>query len=274
MAKHKPESTIGTQIPDEGISFDVDAFDNLLRSQGVTFIHWRAMRCPVGLVDEHDVRRPHEDHEGCSNGFLYTPAGEVTALFAGNSTKTTATETGLIDGSTVSVTLPRFYDDKEGLPVSVVTFDRLYLKEESILVPHWQLVTQDLSGRDKLQFLAREVQDVVDSRGKRYHPGDYHLEAGRIIWGSNRPGVDPETGKGIVYAIRYLYRPYWYVQHLIHEVRVSQSENIYTGARQIQRMPQACVLQREYVFEKADRDALAKDKDRQVQGPEIQFGPR
>lgn len=275
MAKSKPGDIYSTDLPNAAVSFDVDAFDQALRSQGVTFIHWRAMRCPVGMIDEHDTRRVHEDHSGCSNGFLYTKAGEITCLFSGNSTQTSFGETGMMDGSTVSVTLPRHYDNSNE-PVYIAPFDRLYLSEEAIIVPDWQLVRHDPTGRDKLNFLAVAVQDLVDARGVRYSPPDFEVRQGRINWLGNRPGVDPETGRGVIYAIRYLYRPYWYVKHLIHEVRVSQAENPYTGVREINRMPQAITLQREYVFEKNERDAQAQDQDRQVKPPDPgqRFGPR
>lgn len=273
--KEKPGQVFSTDLPNEAISFDVEAFDSLLRSQGVTFVHYRAMRCPVGMIDEFDTRRPHEDHSGCSNGFLYTRAGEITCLFTGNGTQATMSEVGIMDGSTVSVTLPRYYDGTE-TPLYIAPFDRLYLAEERIVVPDWQLFRTN-GQKDKLNFLAVTVQDLVDSNNERYDGRDFVVEAGRIAWiGPRRPPFDPQSGKGAVCSIRYVYRPYWYVKNLVHEVRVSQSENPYTGERQIQRMPQAVVLQREYVFEKNDRDEQAPDKDRQVPAPVggVRFGDR
>jgi hypothetical protein len=272
----KPTSIYTTDLPHAAISFDVEAFDAALRSQGVTFVHWRAMRCPVGMTDEFDQRRPHEDHSGCSNGFLYTRAGDITCLFTGNSTQAQITEIGVMDGSTVSITLPRFYDDTQ-TPVYIAPFDRLYLNEELIVVPDWQLFRTN-GQRDKLNFPVVVVQDLVDSKHRSYFQPDFEVRQGEINWlTQNRPGLDPVTGKGLVCSVRYCYRPYWYVKSLIHEVRVSQAENIYTGERQIQRMPQAAVLQREYVFEKADRDELAQDPNdpRQVRAPDgPRFGPR
>jgi hypothetical protein len=275
MSKPKPGQIYSTDIPNEALSFDVEAFDQALRSQGVTFIHFRAMRCPVGMIDEFDIRRPHEDHSGCSNGFIYTKAGEITCLFTGNNTQSQIAEVGIMDGSTVSVTLPRFYDNSE-TPLYIAPFDRLYLNEEKIVVPNWQLFRTN-GVKDKLNFLAATVQDLMDSQGKTYLSGrDFHVEAGQVAWEpSKAPGFDPESGKGLICSIRYTYRPYWYVKHLVHEVRVSQAENIYTGTREINRMPQAVVLQREYVFEKNDRDDAAPDKARQVKPPDgPRFGPR
>lgn len=276
--KEKPDGVYTTDLPNNHVSFDVDAFDQAIRSQGVTFVHWRAMRCPVGMIDQYDSRRPHDDHSGCSNGFIYTVAGKITCLFTGNGTGSNPMEMGIMDGSTVSVTLPRFYDGGQDA-VYIAPYDRLYLDEDRITVVNWQLFEAHASGRDKLNFPVAKVQDLLDSRNSRYQEGaDFEVQGGQIVWtGSNRPGLDLETGKGRVCAIRYLYRPYWYVKQLVHEVRVSQAENPYTGERQIQRMPQAIVLQREYVFEKEDKDAQAPDPNspRQVKSPlDGIFGPR
>jgi hypothetical protein len=276
MAKEKPGQVYSTDLPNAAVSFDVEAFDQALRSQGVTFVHYRAMRCPVGMVDEFDTRRPHEDHAGCSNGFLYTKAGEITCLFTGNSTQGQLTEIGVMDGSTVSVTMPRTYDGTKE-PVYIAQFDRLYLAEEKIVVVNWQLFKHSPAGKDKLNFPVVEVQDLVDAKGRRFHAPDFEIAAGQIHWLTNtRPGLDPETGKGLVCSARYTYRPYWYVKSLVHEVRVTQAENPYTGVREVHRMPQALVLQREYIFEKQERDDLAPDPEgRQKPAPEgVNFGPR
>lgn len=281
MAKEKPGVVYTTELPDYAITFDIEAFDELVRRQGVTLVHWRAMRCPVGMIDEHDTRRPHEDHSGCSNGFLYTRAGEATCLFTGNGTSTNPMETGLGEASTVSVTPPRFYDGKTER-LHVAPFDRMYLAEESIIVVNWQTYRHNPSGTDQLAFPVVNVWDLIDSNGVRYTLGDFEIVGGKIHWVGNRPGLDPETGKGLVCSIRYGYRPFWYVKHLVHEVRVSQAENPQTGQREVARLPYALVMNREYVSLKEDNDELATPKakpenNRQVLPPEgnsSRFGPR
>ena len=39
-----------TEIDPHQISFDVEAFDLAIRSQGVRLQHFQATRCPVGMV--------------------------------------------------------------------------------------------------------------------------------------------------------------------------------------------------------------------------------
>ena len=62
------ETNLAFQFAPISVSFDPDAFDDALRAQGVQYVHWRAMRCPVGLTDRYSERRVHDDHSGCSNG--------------------------------------------------------------------------------------------------------------------------------------------------------------------------------------------------------------
>lgn len=244
---------------DEVVSFDPEAFDTAVAGHGVTFVHYRAMRCPGGMIDSSDIRKPHEDHADCSNGFVYTKAGEMTGLFTSNGLYVQYEDVGYLDSSTVQVTLPRTYDGTN-TPVDVAVFDRLYLKDERITVPHWQLFEAHQTGRERLDFPAVSITDLMDSDAVRYAPGDYQLANGQIVWaGQKRPKHSLQHQRGQVCAVRYRYRPYWYVQRVLHQTRVVQAENFETGERITHLMPQAFMLQREYVFEKKDKTPGATD---------------
>lgn len=300
----KPSNSFQMNFPQGlAVAFDADEFDAQVRNQGTVFVHWRAMRCPVGLIDKNDLRKPHEDHSGCSNGFLYTRAGEITLLFSGNGLQVRGMDAGILDSSTVAVTIPTSYDEVQSVTCGdatrptdmpwVAPYDRFFLREPEggapLTVPNWELIQAHSTGYDKLSFQAVEVTDLVDSQGKRYGSGDYEVtNTGQIHWiGSNRPGIDPLTSKGRVYAIRYTYRPYWYVKQMLHEIRLSQVDDPESGQRLVRRFAQAALLQREYVFEKnmhdpqagngsgGPGDASSADVARQIKGPENgSFGPR
>jgi hypothetical protein len=249
------------------LAFDPDAFDVEIRSGGVQLTHWRAMRCPVGMTDRDGTRRSGDDHSGCSNGFQYTRAGSVTALFTGSDNKQDQNDVGLIDGSSVTITTPRTYDDSDA-EVQVAPFDRFYLNEEAITVPHWELVEASPTGRDRLSFPVVDVLDVMDSHGKRYGVADYSVVEGQVEWMGASPGYNAELTKGNIYSIRYTYRPFFYVTRIMHQVRVARVETpLESGV--LVRMPQQFALKREVVFEKEQRDNLAPDPTsaRQVQGP-------
>ncbi len=272
----KAENGIAFRFPGgQATSFDPIAFDEAIRFHGTRLIHFRGMKCPVGLVDQYDIRRPHEDHSGCSNGYIYTEAGAVTCLFTGNTEEYRDNDMGFIDGSSVQVTSPRFYDDSD-VEMEVLPFDRFYCADEAITVPNWQLVESSESGTDKLNFPATSVIDVMDANGKRYGAGDYVLSNGMVVWMGDRPGYDAGADRGVVYSIRYRYRPFWYCHRLIHQLRIAQVE---TPLERITiRMPQYFVLQRENVFENEERDDQAPEPDsaRQMPVPKERksFGPR
>ena len=243
------------------VSFDLNSFDDKIEGHGALYTHYRAMRCPVGMVDAFDEgRHSQEDHEGCSNGFIYTKAGEFYATFLSNSKEMKQYDLGILDGSTAAITPTRFYDGTTE-EVDLVPYDRLYLASEAFLVPHWQLVQANANGKDKMSFNVVKVVDIIDSSGRRYCSEDYKIVKGQIVWTRGGPGIDPISQKGKVYSIRFLYKPYWYVSRLVHQVRVVQVDNSATGERETARAPQSALIQREYIFEKVDNSPETKTSE-------------
>jgi hypothetical protein len=274
MAGRKAEGNVDLTGPLTTVSWDEDAFDVFIRSQGAKLVHWRAMPCPVGLTDRYDTRRTEHDHSGCSNGHIYTRAGEITCLFTSNGNKLDQNDIGTINGSTVHVTAPFTYDDNETKMVDVMPFDRFFLADENLLVPHVQRVEHHMTSHDRLDYLAVEVVDIIDNQGLRHGPDEYIIENGQIVW-KQSIGYDLVAKKGTIYAIRYFYRPYWYEIDLQQQLRVAQVETI--DGRVAKRWPQEWNMTREHVFEKEENDDLAVDPNspRQVKGPrDSAFGPR
>lgn len=268
-----PINHIITDIPSHDISFDIGSFDELIRSQGVKFIHYRAMRCPVGMTDVSDGRKSHPDHSGCSNGFIFTKVGTVTASLLSNSKDKRLLDMGLWDGSTVMSTFPRYYDNPSDQPFHVSIFDRFYLDETALLgnvpltVVAEQFFIHHESGYDRLKFPVVLVEDLMDARGDRYVQGeDFVIENGQLKWVTSRrptpelqtgPGM-PNTGvgptRGAVCSIRYRHVPFWYVGHLMHEVRVTQVQDEATGERKLVRMSYQVLLHREFLGQDKDQD--------------------
>jgi len=252
---------IDTVMPHSAISWDEDAFDAMIRSQGVLLEHFVAMRCPVGMVDIDDNRRPHADHAGCSNGFLYKYFGDITVFFQGNSKQQRLEDYGYTNGASAFATFPRNYDaagdccggDKT---FYVAPFDRFYLKEKKLIVPTWQTLICSGTGTERTAFPIARVVRLVDWRGVEYTLGtDYNINInGQIEWVPGKAPV-PDTGGSnkAVISVRYLYRPFWYVARMQHEIRVSQSDEE-TGTRELIRNPQQCVLNREYLFLNAQNE--------------------
>ncbi len=278
--RYAPAVNYLTDIPNqEGVEFDVLAFDELVKSQGTMLVHQAAMRCPVGIIDMHDtLRRPHEHHIGCSNGFIYTTVGTLQGCFTGNGLNKKQDSAGNLDSSSATIILPRFYSSElegDDQRVYIAPFDRLYYADENILVSQWETVEAHASGSDRLQFPPVKVFELMDSRGIRYSGGDFSIGNGNVVWnGQKQPGQDLETGKGVVYSIRYLYRPFYYVSRLLHDIRVTAVTDL-NGERQTQMVNKLVSVQREYVYQQNENDPDSATDARQVMGPaEGSLGPK
>lgn len=260
-------SNIIADLPTVDVSFDVDAFDRVIGSQGVRFVHWRSMRCPIGLTDRNSLRTPnHSDHD-CSNGYLYKKAGVVVGSFTGNNSGKNRTDIGILDGSTVQVTFKRKYECT-GDEVSMTVFDRFYLEEDVGTVVNWQVVEASPTGRDKMQFVPAKVEYVIDSNGKEYSEGkDFVVDGSFLRWVGDRPTYDARLSKGQIYTVRYQYVPFWYCAQLPRETRVSQVEDFLTGERSLFRMPYLAMLQREIVFENEQNGITDDDDPRDIPPP-------
>lgn len=256
---------------EQGVALDPEAFDTLIRSQGTPLVHFRAMKCPIGMKDRDDSRRSCEDHKNCSNGHIYTMVGVVTCSFTSNGQAIKFEDFGAMDDSRVTVSVPRFYDGTT-IRVRATSMDRFYINTDpKIMIEHQQYAERTQTGRDKLSYPIDEVISLVDSLDRWYTTADFDLVDGRLCWKPGKgPGIDPDTGRGTVYSIRYLFTPFFYVERVLHQIRVAQVEDIVK--RYVTQMPQQLLLAREFVFEseKNDPDAVVQDSPRQ--SPPPRFG--
>lgn len=253
--------------------FGQDTVDDLLGKEGVRLVHWRAMKCPIGLRSRNDQRPEHHDHDNCSNGLLYVKAGELDGIFQGAQLNSNHTDIGMIDAGTAQLTLARYYDEVPGQPlkeVLVSPYDRLYLAEAQFEVVNWEVLEYNPTGVDKPQYPALAVEHLVDARGREYRQSE-HFEVvdGRIRWrqGVDRPGIDPDSGAGVPYSVRYRFRPFWYVKTLVHEIRVRRADDFTTGRRNVERLPYTIVVQREVVFENSTANSSNPYGDRETPRP-------
>lgn len=253
------------------VAFDPKNFEGMIATQGIKLRHYRAFRCPVGIVDLNDMRRPEHDHTGCHNGFVYRESGCIMALFTGNSEQFNQTDVGQVDGSTVSATFQRYYENSKE-DVFIAPYDRFYLDDDAISVPFWELFVSSTTDRQRLSFPVLDVQDLMDADGNSYSIGtDFDVKNGFICWcGDRRPRFDNETGKGVVCSARYTYRPYWVLTRLMHQIRFAQVPNPVNGTRPVSRMPYSGSLTREYSFNVLEQDAATASQittNRRVPSP-------
>ena len=244
------------------ISFNLDAQDDFINSHGICWVHYKAMPSPIGLKDRGEYRRSDSLDTMSENGFIYTKSGEFNGVIAGNSKNKSPIDGGMLDTSQARITLPRYYnEDSElcaGKRIHLCPSDRIFLKnvdKEEKSVVNYQRVQYNPNGDDYLQFPANCVELLMDSKGIEYKNGVHFKisKDGNIKWiaGKKNPGIDPDTGKGRVYSIRYFYEAHFYITAIINELRIGKTTE--NGIRKETRMPYQAQIVREYVFHQKNR---------------------
>ncbi|HBI01516.1 MAG TPA: hypothetical protein DDY18_07815 [Flavobacterium sp.] len=240
-------------IPD--IKFNLESQEQFGKDKGVVFEHFAAIPSTVGKIDRGDLRRPEALDTIAENGYIYTKVGEFVGTIIGNSKKHNHSEGGIMDTSEARLVLPKFYNEDcgGGKEIALLPGDRIYPKKIEVRVPNYQEVEYRPKASDTLQFPAKCVQILRDSNNVQYNEGvDFIVNSdGDIQWidGKRNPGIDPSTGKGRLYGVRYMYVAFWYVQRLINEVRITNTSDANAPAR----LPYHAIIQREYVYHNKPR---------------------
>lgn len=212
------------------------AAENLhIANQGIKFDHYMCIPDPLFQHEAGDVRHSFGYEDGNAqfvendrfqreNGFIYVKRGQIYGTFMGNAKDFKAIAAGLYGASGATISMNRYYRD---------TTEKINVSENDKLIPcelsseffsvNWQKFTHNPTGIDRLQFKACEILFLIDSDGVVYTQGrDYNLVNGYIQWidGGDRPGLDKLTSKGKVCAIRYTYKPYYYIKTVMHDIRI------------------------------------------------------
>lgn len=265
MAKRKPKGTqldaVSRASSPFQISFDLNKQDQFVTSLGVDFIHYKAIPSPIGLKDRGDYRRSDGLDTISSNGMIYFKAGCLTATMVDNSKSQKHSEGGLQDYSTSRLVMPRFYNKEgeqaNGDRIYMAPGDRVYIADPhaDTMVPNYQRMDYDPDNDNRPMFPVVKVEFLEDSRGITYKENvDFQITCeGNIRWmpGGTNPGVDPDTKKGRVYSVRYLYKAFWYVVAIPKEVRVTNITS--NDVRAPERMSYHAVIQREYIYQNVNR---------------------
>lgn len=243
--------------------------DSFVIGQGIDYTHWKAMFSPIGLKDRGDYRRDGLDVL-TSNGMLYVCAGTFTGCETDNTADKERTEGGTIDPSVSRLILPRFYNKVKSVAGTVNTAptddgdriymapgDRIYVSDPNanVSVSNYQKMTYETSTNVPMFPIITLEIPIIDSRNISYVEGlDFCISGdGNINWlpGGSNPGIDPETGKGRVYSVRYLYKAFHYIVTIPKQVRMT---NITSGGVRVpERLAYYAVIQREYVHHSQNR---------------------
>ena len=269
---------VGTDIQamefnNSSVAFDPAGFNTLVLAQGVTLVHWQAMPDPIGLLDKFDNRRPDATYNNnVFNGYYYKKMGVLNGIMSNNTKEAKTSAGGVVDAGTAQLTAHTHYltDDKLNISdkrVYLTPMDRLYLDESTILVPRGELVEASITGVDTLNFPCEQVLNIVDSDGIEYNSECYQITNGLIKWVGNRPTFNIEANKGKVYSIKYLLKPFYYIDRMIHELRVTQAEDEVTGKRNLVQINQSCIVHREYIYQTKAKAPEDQDQKGSVPRP-------
>lgn len=269
-------------------SFNIQFDDAFVTGSGIDYSHWKAMPSPIGLKDRGDYRRDGLDVL-TSNGMLYICAGVFTGCETDNTTDKKRTDGGILDPSVSRLIMPRFYNKTKSVAGSVNTApvddgnriymapgDRIYVSDPNanVAVSNYQKMTYEIGPNVPMFPIISLEVPIIDSQNISYVQGlDYCItQDGNINWmaGGKNPGTDPETGKGRVYSVRYLYKAFHYVISLPKEVRMTNITE--GGIRAPERLAYYAVIQREYIYHSANRgdpknQSASKTPQRAVQEP-------
>lgn len=291
MSDRKP---IGVQLPvitpyapQVQESFDLRRLEiGLSTGLGSDFTHYRAMPSPIGKNDRGDLRRSDGVDTITSNGMIYRCAGKFTATMTDNERQQKSGESGLLDPSEARLVMPRFYNKQavaDGDRIYLAPGDRLYFSDPQAdtKVANYQFMSYEPDIDNEPMFPIVALQEkIIDNRNIEYtENADFTVTAaGNIKWlaAGKNPGIDPDTGKGRIYSIRYLYKAYYYVVALPKEVRITNVTE--GGVRHPERMPMHAIVVREYIFHNQNRGSktnqnVTKSPERVVQAPVEPINP-
>jgi hypothetical protein len=279
-------------------SFDLIKDDAFVTGQGCNYAHFKAVVSPIGIADRGDYRREGGVDTITDNGMVYFCVGTFSGLEVSNTRNKNRTDGGTVDPSKSFLILPRFYNKTGNSPSNTVdttpedTGERIYLcpgdriyvndPQANVLVSNYQRMTYEVGPNVPMFPIIKLEVPIIDSRNIQYVEGlDYCIgSTGSINWlpGGSNPGIDPSTGKGRVYSIRYLYKAFHYVESIVNEVR--QSNVTEGGVRIPERMAYHAVIVREYLYHTQNRGdpknvSASTTPNRAVQEPldSIKGGP-
>lgn len=266
----KPFTPLNMNLGNFSVGFDANALDLLATSHGVQLVHYAAMPCPLGRVFEDDLRQPNpHDHSLCQNGFVYQKKGTITAILQYNTHNIEMVAPGRIDHSVCQATFPRTYDDNDET-FDVLQYDKFFYLD-SFTLPTFEDATFNLTGVDRLRYPVEKVDFLMDARGRTYTQDvDFVVENGLIKWGSNNPGMETSTGDGVLYSVRYSYKPWFICANLVHEARVVQTSTP-TGTEATM-LPKQVILKREFFYH--DQEVGAGTDRETGAAKKSSFGPR
>lgn len=280
MSKPTNMAEVIIQFDNLNVNFDPDFIDEDIRAKGVRLRHFKAVPCPGSDTESGSIRSTHHEHTNCYNGFIYKDAGCFIGAIQNNPGSKVVRPEGLIDSSTCYIVLPRFYEDTE-TQLHFGTWDRIEVAkcdEPSMWTPYWEKLQYSQTNIDRARFPIQQIEYVIDANGNEYQENaDFKIVNGNIHWinPSRCPGFSLMTGNGMPYSVRYLYKPAFYVNRCIHQIRILNTVNPNTGEKKQTRYPYLleCIREIDFLSRSVSTEEDFANEDRMpISG--ISFGPK
>ncbi len=244
----------------ENVFIVPELFDSMVKEHGVLLEHFVAIPCPQSDKNINNIRSSHVHHD-CEDGMYYTYAGTFLGIMTNNPKNSFFKSEGMIDSATCWIIVPRFYE-QNGKKIYFSPYDKIYVADteyKEVLVPTFETIESSTTGVDRLRFPICELTHIIDKNGQPSYQENVDFKItkeGNLQWlTQNRPQFNPTLQEGGVYSVRYLYRPFWYIMTVEHEIRLSRVINSETLDKTLVRLPQylRCVRER-YFRDKENTD--------------------
>lgn len=265
--------------PFASVKEDFGANNIFISQNGILMMHYMAVPDVINQKVAGDLRAnfgqennsqfENRDDLHRENGFIYIKQKPIHVVFTSNSKNLQYTPAGLYNDSGAYATINRHYSTTNET-ANISEYDKLIPCEPSCetFSVNWQKFQHNPTGVDRLQYPATQVLYMIDSDGVTYTQDiDFNLQAGVIRWiGGNRPGMDSTTNQGKMVAIRYTYKPYFYIKTVMHDFRSVPTLDEYGNSR-TRRGPMQALLQADWVWLDSRRNN-ENDNDAQLDAPD------
>jgi hypothetical protein len=193
----------------------------------------------------------HCQNPNCWNGTLQVQPRKVWGFFNNDQLNKLYEAQGEYNENIVVITMSDTYDDEptDDNQCDLAHFDRLEI-EADYSKRTYELVEANPTGIDRLKYYAVGTYYVQDANGNSYEEGvHFQIKDGKVHWlTQNRPGYNQAINRGTVYTIGYYIKPFYYVHHVMKEVRAGQVLDPETNEKVAVRMPQHIVCLREMLY--------------------------
>jgi hypothetical protein len=237
-------------------AFNIDLFQSLLQTKGFLAIHYKHTYNP----DRETVEGPSNiNTQATHRGFQYYDPRPVRHVPQSFSLSDRLVVQGVYGVGSVVMNMTLYYTDMDDPKNKFKEKIAHFAKSDIIIFPsltdiHRQNFQYNPNGPQRLQFKAKGISRVADKNRVYVESRDFEIsDEGFIVWlNGKRPGFS--NGKGDVVTCVYYYSPIYYVQDLLHSLRVIPSNSTGHGAlpREAVYAPQQLVCKTSELVEEFD----------------------